>query len=90
MTTLVDIEYRSMDGETEKLADHEGEVVLVVNVVSQCGLTRRTTGSSSSTPTGVMTGSRSWRSPERFGAQEPGTDAEIAGSARASTRSRSR
>ena len=39
MTSLRDIEFQKMDGTAGTLADHAGEVVLVVNVASKCGLT---------------------------------------------------
>ena len=36
---LYDIPVNSIDGKPASLADHKGEVMLVVNVASQCGLT---------------------------------------------------
>ena len=39
MTSLGAIEYEKVGGGTETLGDHAGEVVLVVNVASRCGLT---------------------------------------------------
>ncbi len=79
MTALVDIEYRSMDGDTEKLADREGEVVLVVNVASQCGLTPQYDGLQQLYADRSDDGLTILAFPANdFGAQEPGTDAEIA------------
>ena len=39
MAALGDIPFDTMDGGSRTLGDHAGEVVLVVNVASQCGLT---------------------------------------------------
>ncbi|GAA1996357.1 glutathione peroxidase [Nakamurella flavida] len=39
MTTLQDIPFTTMAGEQASLADYAGQVVLVVNVASRCGLT---------------------------------------------------
>jgi glutathione peroxidase len=36
---LYDIPVKNIDGKPASLADHKGEVMLVVNVASQCGLT---------------------------------------------------
>jgi glutathione peroxidase len=36
---IYDIPFKRMDGTTTSLADHRGDVVLVVNVASRCGLT---------------------------------------------------
>jgi glutathione peroxidase len=39
MADLYDIPFERMDGTTTTLAPHRGDVVLVVNVASRCGLT---------------------------------------------------
>jgi glutathione peroxidase len=39
MAALYDIPVKSIDGNPGSLAEHKGEVMLVVNVASQCGLT---------------------------------------------------
>jgi len=39
MAAIYDIPVRRIDGNAASLADHKGEVMLVVNVASQCGLT---------------------------------------------------
>jgi glutathione peroxidase len=39
MAAIYDIPVRRIDGNSASLADHKGEVLLVVNVASQCGLT---------------------------------------------------
>ena len=79
MTALADIEYRSINGDTETLADHKGEVVLVVNVASQCGLTPQYEGLQQLYNDRIDDGLTILAFPANdFGAQEPGTDAEIA------------
>jgi len=79
MTALGDIEYRKMDGSTGSLSEYDGDVVLVVNVASKCGLTPQYTGlqrlfldkqSDGFTVLGFPA--------NNFGGQEPGTDDEIA------------
>jgi glutathione peroxidase len=79
MTTLGDIEFQKMDGSTGTLSEHSGEVVLVVNVASKCGLTPqyealeqlyRNRGSDGFTVLAFPAND--------FGGQEPGTDDEIA------------
>ena len=68
-----------MDGDTEKLADHAGEVVLVVNVASQCGLTPQYEALQQLYDDRSDDGLTVLAFPANdFGAQEPGTDAEIA------------
>jgi glutathione peroxidase len=79
MTAVQDIPVSTISGEDASLADHAGEVLLVVNVASKCGLTpqyealeklyeqRRDQGFS-------VLGFPA----NNFGAQEPGTDEEIA------------
>lgn len=39
MTTLGDFTVRTLQGEERSLADFEGDVVLIVNTASECGLT---------------------------------------------------
>jgi glutathione peroxidase len=79
MTTLSDIEYRKMDGSSGSLGEYEGEVVLVVNVASQCGLTPQYTGLQQLYADRHDDGFTIVAFPaNNFGAQEPGSDAEIA------------
>jgi glutathione peroxidase len=79
MSELDSIPFQAMDGSTATLADHRGEVVLVVNVASKCGLTpqyealealHRERHDEGFTVLGFPAND--------FGAQEPGTDEEIA------------
>jgi glutathione peroxidase len=79
MAALGEIEFRRMDGSTETLSEHEGDVVLVVNVASQCGLTPQYTGLQQLYADKRDQGFTILAFPaNNFGAQEPGTDAEIA------------
>ena len=39
MPTLHDFKVKTIDGQERSLADYKGQVLLVVNVASQCGLT---------------------------------------------------
>jgi glutathione peroxidase len=78
MTTLNDIEYSKMDGSSGKLSDHSGDVVLVVNVASQCGLTPQYEALQQLYSQKQDDGFTILAFPANdFGAQEPGTDAEI-------------
>lgn len=79
MTALGDIEFSTMDGATATLGDHAGEVVLVVNVASQCGLTPQYSALQQLYTDKSDAGFTVLAFPANdFGAQEPGTDAEIA------------
>lgn len=79
MTDLRDIEFLKTDGTTGTLADHAGEVVLVVNVASQCGLTPQYEALQALHEARKGEGFTVLAFPANdFGAQEPGTDAEIA------------
>jgi glutathione peroxidase len=78
MTTLSDFSVRSLDGREFNLADYKDRVVLLVNVASRCGYTPQYKGlealykecnSQGLTVIGVPSND--------FGAQEPGTEAEI-------------
>ena len=79
MTALGDIDFDKMDGSTGSLGDYEGSVVLVVNVASQCGLTPQYAGLQQLYADKQDDGFAIVAFPaNNFGAQEPGTDAEIA------------
>lgn len=80
MTTLHDFTLRAIDGRDLDLGTLRGKTVLVVNVASRCGLTPQYKGLQALYeefgPKGlVVLGVPA----NDFGAQEPGTDAEIKG-----------
>jgi len=79
MSAVTEIPVRRIDGSDTKLAEFDGKVVLVVNVASQCGLTPQYSGLQSiyekySEQGLVVLGFPA----NEFGAQEPGTNGEIA------------
>ncbi len=79
MTELQEIPVSTIDGAPSSLGDFAGSVVLVVNVASQCGLTPQYAALESLYERYrddglVVTGFPA----NDFGAQEPGSDAEIA------------
>jgi glutathione peroxidase len=79
MATLSDIEYQKMDGTVGSLADHAGDVVLVVNVASKCGLTPQYEALEALHRDKAGDGFTVLAFPaNNFGGQEPGSDAEIA------------
>ena len=79
MTALGDIEYRKMDGSPGSLSEYDGDVVLVVNVASKCGLTPQYTGLQELYAGKQDDGFTILGFPaNNFGGQEPGTDDEIA------------
>ncbi len=79
MTTLGEIEFTKMDGSTGALSDHAGEVVLVVNVASHCGLTPQYEALQQLYTDRNADGFTVLAFPANdFAGQEPGTDAEIA------------
>ena len=77
-TTLYDIPVKKIDGSDATLGEHKGEVMLVVNVASKCGLTPQYEG--------LEKLYEKYRDKKfsvvafpanDFGAQEPGTNEEI-------------
>ena len=69
---------KTIDGETKKLSDYAGKVLLVVNVASRCGLTPHYTGLEKLYRELKDEGLVVLGFPcNQFGAQEPGTEEEI-------------
>lgn len=79
MSDLATIPLTRIDGKTDSLAEHAGRVLLLVNVASQCGLTPQYEGLEALYKTYQDRGFEVLGFPANdFGAQEPGTEAEIA------------
>lgn len=79
MTKLSDVTLTRGDGGTDSLAAHRGKVLLIVNTASQCGLTPQYAGLQALHDRFGEQGFEVLGFPANdFGAQEPGTDAEIA------------
>jgi len=79
VSDLTEIEFTAMDGSTKTLGDYAGEVLLVVNVASKCGLTPQYEGLQQLYSEKHDQGFEVLGFPANdFGAQEPGTDEEIA------------
>ena len=77
-SSLYDFEVTSVNGEPMPLRTFAGQVVLVVNVASQCGLTPQYAGLEQLYRTYKDRGFTVLGCPcNQFGAQEPGTEAEI-------------
>ena len=76
---LKDIPLTRNDGSPDSLAAHAGKVLLVVNTASQCGLTPQYEGLEALHKTYCDKGFEVLAFPANdFGAQEPGSDEEIA------------
>ena len=74
----LDYKMKSIDGETVDLEDYEGNVVLIVNTASQCGLTPHYAGLEGLYKKYKDKGFVVLGFPcNQFGSQEPGSDAEI-------------
>ncbi|WP_116090217.1 glutathione peroxidase [Sphingomonas crusticola] len=79
MTEIRDIPLQTIKGETGSLADYAGQVVLIVNVASQCGLTPQYEGLERLYQKYKEEGFVVLGFPANdFAGQEPGTDEEIA------------
>jgi glutathione peroxidase len=77
--SLYDIPLRQIDGSISRLADYRGNVLLVVNVASKCGLTPQYTGLESLYQDKRAKGLQVLGFPaNNFKGQEPGSDGEIA------------
>ncbi|MDX2277834.1 MAG: glutathione peroxidase [Hyphomonadaceae bacterium] len=78
MTAIQDIPLTRIDGAADTLGAHKGKVLLVVNVASKCGLTPQYEGLEKLYEAKRAQGLEVLGFPaNNFGAQEPGTDAEI-------------
>jgi glutathione peroxidase len=78
MTTLHDFSAKTLDGRTLDLATLKGKAVLVVNTASECGLTPHYAGLEALHRKYSAKGLAVLGFPcNQFGAQEPGTAAEI-------------
>ncbi len=76
--SLYDIEVATIDGRRETLAAFRGQVLLVVNVASQCGFTPQYAGLEALYLKFKDRGFSVLGFPcDQFGHQEPGSDAEI-------------
>ncbi len=79
MTAVREIEFTKMDGSTGTLGDYAGDVVLVVNVASKCGLTPQYEALQALYEARKDDGLTVIGFPANdFAGQEPGTDDEIA------------
>ena len=78
MPTLSDFSAKTLDGREQDLADYLGQVVLVVNTASQCGLTPQFAGLETLYEKYVDQGLVILGFPcNQFAGQEPGTAEEI-------------
>ena len=76
--TIHDFELATIDGAAKKLADYSGQVLLVVNVASKCGLTPHYQGLQELYEENKARGFAVLGFPcNQFGGQEPGSDAEV-------------
>ncbi len=75
---IYDLSVKTMDGETKKLSDYKGKVLLIVNVASKCGYTPQYEGLENIYLKYKERGFEILAFPcNDFGEQEPGTNDEI-------------
>ena len=78
MTTVHDFQQKTIDGKEKSLKDYAGQPVLIVNVASRCGLTPQYTALEALHQRFKAHGLSVLGFPcNDFGAQEPGSEAEI-------------
>ena len=78
MTTVHDFSHPNIDGQPTELSQYAGQVKLIVNVASRCGLTPQYTALEELQKTHGPKGLVVLGFPcNQFGAQEPGTEGEI-------------
>jgi glutathione peroxidase len=76
--TVHDFSARTIDGQPKNLADYKGQVLLIVNVASKCGLTPQYAGLELLHENYAPRGLRILGFPaNEFGAQEPGSNEDI-------------
>jgi len=79
MSNISDIAVKNIKGKEEKFADYKGKVLLIVNVASYCGYTPQYKGLEQLNQDYKAKGLQVLGFPcNDFGAQEPGTNEEIA------------
>jgi glutathione peroxidase len=77
--TIYEFGAKTITGEARTLAEYKGKALLIVNVASRCGLTPQYEGLEKLHEKYAPMGLRVLGFPaNEFGAQEPGTEAEIA------------
>jgi glutathione peroxidase len=78
MSSVFDIDVKTIDGESQNLSDYRGKYVLIVNVASKCGFTPQYTGLEKLYRDLKDRGVVVLGFPcDQFGHQEPGDEAEI-------------
>jgi len=76
--SIYEIRVRTLSGEETTLGEHEGKVILIVNVASRCGLTPQYTGLERLHSTYAQRGFAVLGFPcNQFAGQEPGSPAKI-------------
>ena len=79
MTSVYDFSARTIEGREQRLDAYKGKVLLIVNVASECGFTPQYAGIEALQKKFGAQGFSVLGFPSnQFGAQEPGTEAEIA------------